>query len=292
MPSGDTFVTTVQEGLNTMIANARTTREFPADVMLKVVDRQRLADGTGTAWREFLANTLTAQGYGETDNIDNPQELDGSVIEFTPQLVAIHTFIGDRVKMRVSQKAFATFGKLNYDAIARKKDVDGLAIFSTATTTLAGTGVTLTSGHILAGLRRISSDATEPGPAPFACVLHGYGVYDLQSELIAGVGTYPIPEGYTAEAFKHGFRGMVGDCNIYEDGLITVDSTPDVRGAVFSQKAIVLVEGKSMWVDKRYEPHKGYGGWSMWIKDEYVYGERSVGNWMFGLLSDGTAPTS
>lgn len=292
MPVGDTVVSTVNEGLNTMIANARTTREYPADVMLKVTDRQRLAEGTGTAWREFLAVTLTAQGYGETDVIDNPQELDGSVLEFTPQLVAIHTFIGDRVKMRVSQKAFATFGRLNYDAIARRKDTDGLAIFATATTTLAGTGVTLTSGHVLAALRRISSDADEPGPAPFAVVLHGYGVYDLQAELIAGVGTYPVPEGYTAEVFKHGFRGMIGDANVYEDGLIVVDATPDVRGAVFSQKAIVLVEGKNLWVDKRHEPHKGYGGWSMWIKDEYVYGERSVGNWMYSVLSDAAAPTS
>lgn len=292
MSAGDTLVTTVEEGLNTMVANARTTREFPADVMLKVVDRQQLTEGSGTSWREFLAATLTAQSYGEADVIDNPQELDGSILEFTPQLVAIHTFIGDRVKMRVSQKAFATFGKLNYDAIARKKAQDGLSLFATATTTLAGTGVTLTSGHVLAGIRRITSDADEPGPMPICAVLHGYQLYDLQSEILAGIGSYPIPEGYTKEVYTAGYKGMLGDANIYEDGLIAVDATPDVRGAVFSHKAIVLVEGKSLWTDKRYEPQKGYGGWSMWIKDEYVFGERSVGNWLYGILSDGAAPTS
>lgn len=292
MATGDNFVTTVEEGLNTMVAAARIEREYPADVMLKVVDRQRLAEGTGTAWREFLAAKLTAQNYGETDDIDNPQELDGSIISFTPQLVAIHTFIGDRVKMRVSQKAFETFGRLNYNAIARKKDQDGLAIFATATTTLAGTGVTLTSGHILAGIRRITSDANEPGPMPICAVLHGYGVYDLQSEIIAGVGTYPIPAGYTDEVYKRGFKGMIGDAQVYEDGLIAVDATPDARGAVFSHDAIVLVEGKSLWTDRRYEPHRGYGGWSMWVKDEYIYGERSTGNWLYGILHDSTAPSS
>ena len=55
MASGDTFVTTVEEGLNTMVASARTTREFPTDVMPRLVDRQTLTPGTGTAWREFLA---------------------------------------------------------------------------------------------------------------------------------------------------------------------------------------------------------------------------------------------
>ena len=260
--------------------------------MLKVVDRQRLAEGTGTAWREFLAATLTAQNYGETDDIDNPQELDGSIISFTPQLIAIHTFIGDRVKMRVSQKAFEQFGKLNYNAIARKKDQDGLAVFATAATTLAGTGVTLTSGHVLAGIRRITSDVDEPGPMPICVVLHGYGVFDLQSEILAGIGTDVVPEGYTKEVYQRGYKGMLGDAQIYEDGLIAVNATPDARGAVFSHDAVVLVEGKSLWTDRRYEPQKGYGGWSMWVKDEYVFGERSVGNWMYGLLHDATAPTS
>lgn len=290
--SGDTLVASVDQGLNTMVAAARTTREFPADVMARVTDRQQLADGTGTAWREFLAAQLLAQNYGESDEINNPQELDGTIISFTPQLVAVQTFIGDRVQMRVSQKAFATFGQLNYQAIGRKKDQDGLAIFATATTTLAGSGTTLSSGHILAGVRRITSNATEPGPMPIAVVLHGYGLYDLQTEILAGVGTYPIPEGYTKETYTQGFRGMLGDANIYEDGLVAIDSTPDAVGAVFSQKAIVLVEGKKMWEERRREPQKGYGGWSVWLKDEYCLGERSPGHWLFGIKHDASAPTS
>jgi len=292
MASGDTFVTTIEEGLDTVIASARTTREFPADVMLKACDRQTLTEHTGTAWREFLLAQLTAQQYGETDDIDNPQELDGSILSATPQLTAIQTFIGDRVRMRLNQKAFALLGQAAQQAIQKLKAQLGVALFSTFGTTLAGTGQVLQTGHILAAGRRITSNATEPGLPPLYCVLHGYQIYDLQTEILAPVGTYPIPKGYTEETFLHGFRGTIGDIKVMEEGLITIDSTPDARGAVYAKRAVLLVQGKSPWRAQRYEPQKGYGGWSVWLKDEYVWAERSAGNWAYGILSDAAVPTS
>ena len=292
MASGDTFVAQVEEGLNTMVASAIRRRQFATDVMSRVCDRQTLSEGTGTAWREFLVENLTAQNYGETDDIDNAQQFDASVQEFTPQLVAIRTFLGKRVQARLSPKAYAQFGNVAQEAIQRKKNVDGHAVFASATTTLCGTGTTMHSGYIMAGARRITSDATEPGPQPLCAVLHGYGIYDLQTEIIAGVGTYPVPEGMTAEVFRNGFKGMVGDVNVYEDGLIALTSTPDARGGVFSKMALLLVQGIAPWKETRYEPQKGYGGWSVWLKDEYVWGERSAGNWLYGILHDAAAPTS
>lgn len=292
MASGDTFLTNVEDGLNTMVASARQRRQFPTNVMPRVVDRDTLTEGTGTAWREFLVENLTAQNYNEADEIDNPQQLDGSVLTATPQLVAIQTFIGKRVQARLDKKAFSTFGTLGQNAIEKKKNTDGHAMFAAATTTLGGTGTTTTFGHVLAAARRITSDATEPGPLPIFAVLHGYQVYDIQSEILAGVGTYPIPEGMSAEVFRNGFKGMIGDANVYEDGTISVDSSTDVTGGIGSKMSIVLVQGISPWRETRYEPQKGYGGWSVWLKDEYVYVERSSGNWLFGLKNNATAPSS
>lgn len=291
MPSGETFVATVDAGLDTVISSARTTREFPANVMLKTCDRQTLKKGTGTAWREFLAATLTAQTYGESDTIDNPQEFDGTILSATPQLVAIQHFIGDRVVERLNPKAFSTFGQLGQEAMDRRKDQDGIALFATATTTLAGTGVTIVSGHIMAAVRRITSDADEPGPEPIVAVLHGYHTYDIQSEILGGVGTYPIPTGYTQETFLRGFRGAVTGAMVWEDGLIVVDATPDARGGVYSKRAMLCVQGKSPWTSKKYVPERGYGGWNTWLKDEYVWAERSPGNWLYGILGNATAPT-
>lgn len=292
MASGENFVATVEEGLETMIASARAEGEFPADVMLKACDRERLSENSGTAWREFLAAKLTAQNYSETQDIENSQELDGSILSATPQLAGILVFIGDRVPMRLSRKAFDTFGGLSQAAMHRKMDTDGLAMAATATTTLAGSGTTLTSGHVRAGVRRITSDATEPGLPPINLVLHGYGLHDIESQVLSGVGTYPIPEGYTAQVYMQGYRGMLATANVYEDGLISIDSTPDARGMVFAKRALICVQGKSPWVAKERVEKKGYGGWNVYHRDEYIWAERSPGNWLFGILHDATAPTS
>lgn len=293
--AGETFLTDVSEGLDTMIAAARTTREYPANVMLKQIDRRTLTVGTGTAWREFLSNPLTAQDVGENDIIDNPQQLDGSILTISPTLVAIHTAVGDRVALRLNPKAFATFGRSNQMAIDRKKDQDCLLIFASAGTELAGTGTTLTSGNIAAAVERIASDPQEPWDGPICAVLHGYGLHDIRSEAIGGVGSYPIPEGYTADAWKNGVTGLaINGAELFRDGLITVDATPDARGGIFAKGeggAIVLVQGKNPWRVEEYKVNVGYGQLNVYLKDEYAIGERSSGNWLYAVLHDATVPS-
>ena len=292
MASGDTFTSTVSEGLPTTIASARTTREYPADVMLKACTLETLTEGTGTSWREFLAAQLTASHYGETDIIDNPQAIDGSILSATPQLASIQTFIGKRVAARLDKKAFGTFGQLAQQAIQRLKAQDGIGIFATFTTTLAGTGTTLTSGHIMAGVRRITSDADEPGPLPVVAVLHGFQIHDLQTEILSGIGTYNIPEGYTQDTFMQGFVGRIQGAQVWEEGLIAIDSTPDAIGGVFSKYAVLCVQGMKPWTETKAAPEKGYGGDYVWLKDEYTFVERSAGNMAYAVKSDATVPTS
>ena len=291
MPSGDTFLSDVDAGANTMVAAARRREQFPTNVMPRVVDRQRLEQGTGTAFREFLAEDLTAQNYGETDVIDNPQQISGSILSVTPQLVAIQTFIGRRVQARLSPKAFAQFGTLVEEGMERKENLDGHAIFATATTTLGTSATAVSFSNVDAAGRRIKSDATEPGPDPLTAVLHGYHIHDIRAEIISGVGTYAIPEGMTAEVFRAGFRGTLNSINVVEDGLVAVNSTPDARGGVFSKMGILEVIGLSPWKETREEPQKGYGGMTVWLKREYMYAERSPGNWLYGIIGDATAPT-
>lgn len=292
--SGDTFLAQVEEGLDTTVAVARQRVEFPSDVMQKLADRQTLEEGTGISWREFIAENLTAQNYGETDTIDNPQQIDSTILTADPQLVAIQTFIGRRVQARLNPKAFATLGSLAQNAIERLKNTDGHALFASATTTLGATGTTATHGHILAGARRIRVDATEPGQEPISAVLHGYTIHDIQTEVLGGVGTYPVPAGLTQEVFMRGWKGSLGDVGIWEDGLILVDATPDTRGGIFSSGiggAVVLVQGISPWKEMKDRPEKGYGGADVFLKNEYVWVERSAGNWLYGHLANGTAPT-
>ena len=178
------------------------------------------------------------------------------------------------------------------NAIQRKKDEDGLTTLDGATTSLSGAGTTLTSGIVAAASYRITSNATEPGNDPIRTVLHGFQIKDIHDEITAGVGTYPVGEGLTARVFAEKFRGMLAGSQVYEDGNIAIDSSDDAKGGTFAQESLVLVQGRSpKTVPVRREEIAG-GSTEIFVRDEYAYGERSAGNWLYEIYSDALAPTS
>jgi hypothetical protein len=106
------------------------------------------------------------------------------------------------------------------------------------------------------------------------------------------VGTYPIGEGETARVFKEGFRGTINQASVYIDGNITIDSADDAKGGVFAKEAIILVQGMAPKTETQRRPDIGGGADILYIRDEYAYGERQAGCWLYELYSDATAPTS
>ena len=291
MATGYTTTGALADSLPTVIAAARLVREQEG-VMPQLVDKQTLGEGIGLTWNEVSLSKLTATSITESTQLDNPQQISDTLFSITPTVVGIHTLITDRVAARISKNVYARLGALAQNAIQRKKDEDGLTVLDGASTSLGGAGTTLTSGIIAAGVTRISSNTTEPGNPPFRCVLHGFQIKDIYDEIVAGVGTYPVDEGLTARVFTEGFRGMIAGAQVYEDGNITIDSSDDAKGGVFAQEAIVLVQGRQPRAETRREPHIGGGATSMFLYDEYAYGERSAGNWLYEIYSDATAPTS
>lgn len=291
MASGETYTQHLADSLPVAVASARIVRE-QVGVMSQIVSKETLATGTGTAWREVSFDKLTAQNIGETDVIDNPQQLADTVFTITPTVTGIQTVITDRVASRISPKALAKTTSLAQNAIQRLKDTDGLAVFASASATHAGAGVTLTSGHLSAAINRISSDSTEPGNPPFRIVLHGHQIRDIEDEIIASMGTYPVAPGLTETVYQNGYRGPIAGGNLHEDGNISVNSCCDARGGVFAQESVVMVQGRSPRIVMVRNEKLGGGATEMLHYDEYAYGERSSGNWLIGVLSDATTPTS
>lgn len=274
-----------------VIDSARIVREYEG-VWSRTTDVQRLSEGTGLSWEEISLAQLTAQTVTETTILENPQSITDALFQVTPTMTGINVIVTDRVYRRMPKSVIAKMGALAQNAIDRKKDEDYLATFATATTTLSGTGSTLASGIIDAAKNRITSNTTEPAMGTIVTVLHGFQLKDIQDELKSGVGTYAIPSGLTEDVFRRGFQGTVGGTNVYEDGNIAINSTPDARGATHAREAIVMVQGMSPRSTTRRREEIGGGAEEMFIYDEYGLGERSAGNWLYGILSDATAPTS
>jgi len=260
--------------------------------MSQLVDKVTLKEGTGLSWNEISLAQLTATAITETTELDNPQEMSDALLTITPTVIGIETFVSDRTKRRISKVTIAKMGGLAQNAMQRKKDQDGLTAIDGATTQLAGAGTTLHSGYIAAGVFRIKSNTTEPGSGVINCVLHGYQIKDIFDELVAGVGTYVVTDGPTANVFKGGFDLPIAGCKVYMDDHITIDASDDAKGGVFAKEALVLVQGHMPKMYTKFRPEIGGGGESVYHYDEYAYGERSAGNWLYEICSDATAPTS
>lgn len=293
MATGNTITGSVADSLDDVRSSARIIREQEG-VMPQLVEKQTLGEGIGLKWQEISYSQLAAQRVTETTVLENPQQIADALISIEPIVTAIHTFITDRVKVRINKKGLAKMGALAQNAIQRLKDEDGLTILDSGGTTASpGAGSTLTSGHIASAKVGISSNVTEPGNPPYRCVLHGFQIKDLFDELVAGVGTYVLTEGPTARVFAQGFTLPIAGVEVYEDGNIDIDSvTTDAIGGVFAQQAIILVQGRAPRVVAVRKEEVGGGGEMVYHYDEYAYGIRSSTNWLFKIVSDATAPTS
>lgn len=292
MASGDTITSSLNDSLPTVIASARIVREQEG-VMPQLADKVTLEEGTGLNWNEISLSALTASSITETTQLTNPQQLADSLFTITPTMVGILVVITDRTARRISKNVFAKTGSLAQNAIQRKKDEDGITVLDGANTSIPGSAsTTLSFGHIAAAVTRITGNATEPGKPPIYCVLHGYQIKDIYDELVAGVGTYAIPEGITARVLQDGFRGRISGAQIFEDGNISIATDTAAKGGVFAQEAIVLVQGAAPRAVMVRDEALGGGASKMYYYDEYAYGERSDNNWLYEIWSDATAPTS
>lgn len=289
MPPGRTTTDDLQASLPTIIGASRLVRENEGEVM-STVDRQTLGKGMGLTWHEVSYAKITAQNISEDTILDNPQKLSDTDFPLTPTVVAIETLITDRVGVRIVAHGAAKLGQLAQNAMTRKKNQDGLTSIAAFTTRLGASG-TLSYGHIVAASTRITGNTTEPAPVPLFAQLHAFQIKDLADEMTAPVGTYNITAGSTIDAYKGGFRGMISNVSIQENNEITITSNV-ADGGVYAKMALVLVQGRSPRAVMVRREDIGGGATIAYHYDEYIYGERSSGNWGYVMRTDATTPTS
>ena len=287
MASGNTTTGSLADSIDVIQASARSRRQYDG-VMSQLVDRVELDANTGTTWREILLANLTAQAVTENTVLDNPQQYDDSAITITPEMIQIQTFISDKSKRNINNKVLAQMGKMPGEAMMRKKDEDGLTA-ADASTQMGAAGTPVQTGDVAAARYIITSNATEPGPLPIAGVFHGFCIKDFYDELVAGVGTYPVPDGSTATVFQSAFTLPIANVSIHEDGNISIDSSDDAKNFVFSKSAWILVEGMTIRTESKREPNIAGGGDSLFMTDEFAYGLR-LANWTREIIGDATAP--
>jgi hypothetical protein len=291
MAVGNTTTGSLADSLQLIIDSARLTREFEG-VFMRTTETHTLDENTGLSWEEITTAQLTAQAITENTVLENPQQYSDTLFTLTPSMTGLTTIVTDRTYRRISSKTVATLGPAAQNAIQRKKDQDYLTVLDGFTTSLSGAGTTLASGVISAAAKRITSNATEPGVGEVFTVLHGMQIKDIQDEIVAGVGTYTVPNGLTEETFRKGFMGSLFGTNVFEDGNIAVDASDDAKGGVHTREAVLMIQGRAPHNESKRRPEIGGGADQMFYYDEYIFGERNAGVWLFEIYSDATAPSA
>lgn len=274
--------------------SARIQREFSTGFP-STCDRQKLGKGEGDTWSEIVLNQLAAQPLGQTQRLNNPQEITDTLFSIEPQTIGVHVILTRRAQDRIARNVFGKTGSLLQNAINRRMHTDGLAIYDGATFSQPGAGNTLQSGVVSAIVTQIFGNATEhaeEGDPAFAW-LHPYQVHDLNAELSAPVGTYTIQPGASADAYQKGFKAVeiVGGAQVKINGLISIDGSDDAHGGVHVKSGIVCVEEEVPRSFAR-DLEDMDGARALWLYESYEYGTRSSGTMYGRILSDAIAPTA
>jgi hypothetical protein len=295
MGSGETTSGSLSDALPEIVADARIVKEFEG-TWRRTTDIRKQIEGTGLSWTEFALDQLSRQDITETTDNRNFQQLSGTLLAIEPTMSQIVIKITDRTFRKIAKVVSGKFGSLGGNAMARGDDEDYLALFSTfATTNSPGTGNPMSFGYISSAVVNTTSNVTEPSNAQIFSVLHGRQIKDIQDEVLAGVGTYTIPIGMTADTFRMGFKGTVAGSNLFEDGNIFVDSTPDANGATHSREGVVAAIGMDLHEETDRDIYFGGGADVISMVSESAFAERKSATtqvWAYLHKSDATAPTS
>jgi len=274
--------------------SARIQREFSVGFQ-QTCDPQRLGKGEGDTWNEVVLGRLTAQSVGQTERLDNPQELTDTLFSIEPETVGVHVILTRKMQDRISRNVFAQTGKLLQNAIDRKMHLDGLVLYDSATFSQPGAGNTLTSGVLSALHSQIlgnTTEAAEEGDTVYSW-LNPYQIHDLITEVGAPVGTYTIMPGPTQDAYQKGIMPtmIIGGCEIKSSDNVRVDSADDAHGGAHARKGVVCVtEDIPRSFAKDLEDMDGAR--ALWLYESYAYGLRSSGTMDGRIISDSVAPTS
>ncbi len=298
MASGETTTGSLSDALPSVFAGARIVKEF-AGTWRRTCDVKRQQPGTGLNWQEFALLQLSGQDITETTNNQNFQQLQGTLFQIEPTMSQIIIKMTDRLYRKIAPVVKEKFGALGGNAMNRKEDEDYLSLFSTfATTNSPGSGNPMSFGYISSAVVNCTSNVTETTDTQVFTVLHGRQIKDIADEVVAGVGTYTVPMGMSEEVFRRGFRGTVANSNVFEDGNITVDATPNANGATHAREGVVACIGMEIKKDTDRDLYFGGGADVISLVEEYAFAERKSGTsgttqvWAYRHQSDATSPTS
>tara|TARA_X000001382_G_scaffold18914_1_gene11581 strand:+ start:84 stop:935 length:852 start_codon:yes stop_codon:yes gene_type:complete len=207
--------------------------------------------GGGKSVEVPIYAAVSAAAVSEAADLSNTA-INPSSVTITASEIGIMTTLTDLARNSASRNVASDIGRLFGEAIAKKIDVDLIALFDGFSKIVGGADVAFSAAKLfeaVAELRNLAVPSSD-----LACVVHPYIAYDMKS----GVSnTFGAGSGATTdignEAMRSGFVGTVAGVPVYESANISnTGTTGDYKGAVFHKDAL----GLAMMQDLKLETQR------------------------------------
>ena len=205
--------------------------------------------GQGLSVEVPIYAVVSAAGVNEATDLSNTA-INPSSVTITASEIGIMTTLADLGRNAASRNVAADIGKLFGEAIAKKIDVDLIALFDGFSKIVGGADVAFSAAKLFeatAELRNLGVPSQD-----LACVVHPFIAYDLKGAL-TNTFANPNPSDVANEAMNTGFVGRVAGVPVYESSNISnTGTTGDYKGALFHRDAM----GLAMMQDLKIETQR------------------------------------
>jgi hypothetical protein len=205
--------------------------------------------GQGLSVEVPIYAVVSAAGVSEATDLSNTA-INPSSVTITASEIGIMTTLTDLGRNAASRNVAADIGKLFGEAIAKKIDVDLIALFDGFSKIVGGADVAFSAAKLFeatAELRNLGVPTQD-----LACVVHPFIAYDLKGAL-TNTFANPNPSDVANEAMNTGFVGRVAGVPVYESSNISnTGTTGDYKGALFHRDAM----GLAMMQDLKIETQR------------------------------------
>ena len=226
-----------------------------------------------------------------TDGVDmsDSQTLSITGTTHTTDEAGCKVIVTKKLRHQLKEDAFRAAGIVIGNAMGKKIDQDGLALFSGFSNGLGSGSTTFTLGYLAAGVAQLKGQS-EPTPPPYVFVSHPYTLNTVV-DAISQPSTSNMPPELQKEMLVNYWLGnsKLYNCPIFADGNIVAATSTYGYGALFSQMALIYLVG---WEPENWlEEDKSLRGWEIGIVADYgmVEEDDAYGRYMY---FDMTAPSS
>ena len=221
-----------------ILASARYTEEHNAPAM-NLIEKFTLAKGAKQVTVPKVGQMNMSDLVDGLDIVDEEQ-IGMTTVDLTAAEVGAKIIITDKLARQSSENVFSIIGRQLGDGMARKKDVDVLALYSGFSTDIGAAGRSMSLANVSA---TVAYAKGKKFGSQVYIVQHPFAVWDIDNTAVTASTTYPVPAGWSSDLLGNFFSGLrpINGVPIFEDGNISIDSNDDAVGVCADKSALAVL---------------------------------------------------